>query len=282
MKKRKCNFNIKRALTLLAAALMLIMAACGGAAAQQEPEELTPAPVIETPSPEDEPETVYDGPPLLDVEPGGQVMYFEDPETLDSFQYYISFPENAAEGLALIVYLHGDGLVGNVYGLADSGIFQEAQEIYANEFPFIILAPNTRTYSWISGTIPGTLKALIDDVTERYMIDTEHIIITGHSRGAIGVWYMVSQYGDFFSAAVPVSCGSEGPISDASFVNVPVWGFVGDGQDFETYGHEMQCFMDIVNMVGGSAKLTSLEGASHVQASFDAYSEETFEWMLSQ
>ena len=42
------------------------------------------------------------------------------------------------------------------------------------------------------------IKELIDETCDKYLCDTDHIIITGMSGGAVGVWSMVSKYGDYF------------------------------------------------------------------------------------
>ena len=45
----------------------------------------------------------------------------------------------------------------------------------------------------------------IEDVKAHYAIDPDKISITGFSMGGAGVWYLISHYPDYFSAAVPWS-----------------------------------------------------------------------------
>lgn len=221
--------------------------------------------------------------PALDIAAGDYKETFADSTTGDYLDYYLFVPENAVEGMPLIVFLHGDGEVGNIDALQNFGMIAKAKEIYGNAFPFLAISPCTRVTSWISGTIPETLKALIDQTVEAYAIDPEHIIITGHSRGAIGTWYMINEYGGFFSAAVPVSCGVGSEMNMDNCVSVPVWAFAGNvGADENKYRLAMQSAVTRIQDAGGQAKLTVLEGSSHGQTSGTTYTAEVFQWMLEQ
>lgn len=219
----------------------------------------------------------------LTIEPGAHEMCYDSEEANDYLNYWLHIPNGATENMPLIVFLHGDGEINNMSGLKHYGIYQAVQEIYGDDYPFILLMPNTRQYSWIKPNIQQTLKELIDYVVEEYKIDKEHIIITGHSRGAIGTWYMISQYGDYFSCAVPVSCDYE--LEDfviTQAITVPVQAYVGGGSDYRNYAKNMTALVDQINEAGGEASLIVLEGKEHWQTSYAAYTLETFEWMLAQ
>lgn len=218
----------------------------------------------------------------LTIEPGAHEMRYDSEEANDYLNYWLHIPNGATENMPLIIFLHGDGEINNMGGLKHYGIYQAVQEIYGDDYPFILLMPNTRQYSWIKPNIQQILKELIDYVVEEYKIDKEHIIITGHSRGAIGTWHMISQYGDYFSCAVPVSCDYE--LEDfvvTQAATVPVWAFVGS-KEYNKYGKNMDILVNQINEVEGSAQLTTLEGKEHWQTSYAAYTQETFDWMLAQ
>ncbi len=221
--------------------------------------------------------------PALEIEPGDYLLTFTDENTGDYLDYYLFIPENAVEGMPLIVFLHGDGEVGKIDSLRDYGMIGQAKDVYGEEFPFIAISPCTRVTSWISGTIPQTLKALIDATVSTYSIDKEHIILTGHSRGSIGTWYMLSEYGDFFSAAVPVSCGSDSVLNIENCAEVPIWAFVGNGDVYENkYEWAMRSIIQRILDCGGQAEITILNGATHGDTSTEPYTLETFQWMLEQ
>ena len=201
----------------------------------------------------------------------------------DYLDYYLFIPENAVENMPLIIFLHGIGEVGQVDLLEDHGMIKKAKEIYGDSFPFIALSPCTNTTSWTKYAVPDTLKALIDDIAVKCKIDPDRIIITGHSLGAIGTWNMVSLYGDFFSAAVPISCGIDQPMDYANCANVPIWAFAGTVGEYEVnYNNAMHHIVDRIVSYGGNVRITVLSGADHEMTLLAPYTPEFFQWMLEQ
>ena len=250
---------------------------------QTDPIETLP-PVTDPPpteAPTEPPEPTI---PSLGEAAGSRYECYYSDEYEDYLNYYVHIPENAVENMPLIVYLHGDGEVNDPHGLLTRGIEKFAKEIYGDAYPFIILEPNTRVKSWTRGNIPELLIGLIDRVTARYSVNVDKIILTGHSRGAIGVWDMISTYPEYFSAAVPVSSPhQEGHIDYLKAAGVPVWTFAGDIGDTERWYHKyLAQNVDQITVCGGFGKFTVLEGCDHGKARVEAYVEETFEWMLAQ
>lgn len=222
-------------------------------------------------------------PPLAD-KPGYVFDSYHSDEYDDYLDYYVHIPENATVGMPLVVYLHGDGEVNKPELLPRTGLCHIVRSVYGEEFPFLLLEPNTRVKSWTSGNIPKLLIKLIDFVSERYSVNTDKIIICGHSRGAMGVWDMISIYGDYFSAAVPVSSPHQkGHIDYLKAAEVPVWTFAGDVGDIEQWYHQyLAKNVEMITVSGGFGKFTVLEGANHGRAFYRAFEKETFEWMLAQ
>ena len=220
---------------------------------------------------------------IFPMEPGSYLETYQDEETQDYLDYYLFIPEGASDKMPLVIFLHGDGEVGNPALLEDFGLIKAAREIYGEKFPFIALSPCTRVESWISGSIPQTLIGLINDISERLSINRDRIIITGHSRGAIGVWHMISTYGDFFSAAVPVSCGAETALDMENCVQVPVLAHAGNiGKNENIYREQMFNIVHKIKVNGGNAELIVLENKNHTQTSTCAFTEDVCLWMLEQ
>jgi predicted esterase len=250
---------------------------------QTDPIETLP-PVTDPPpteAPTEPPEPTI---PSLGEAAGSRFECYYSDEYEDYLNYYVHIPENAVENMPLIVYLHGDGEVNDPHGLLTRGIEKFAKEIYGDDYPFVILEPNTRVKSWTRGNIPELLIGLIDRVAARYSVNVDKIILTGHSRGAIGVWDMISTYPEYFSAAVPVSSPhQEGHIDYIKAAGVPVWTFAGDIGEIERWYHKyLAQNVDQITVCGGFGKFTVLKGCNHGKARVEAYVEETFEWMLAQ
>lgn len=233
---------------------------------------------VPEPTPEPTPEILY-----LNIPSGDYKDRFECEQTGQWLDYWTYVPENAQENLPLIVYLHGDGMSSRIDWLPDYDIAKMTKEVYGYEFPFILLTPNNRYPEWYEDGMGTTVKSLIDHVADMYKCDREKIIITGHSRGAIATWQMVDEFGDYFSCAVPVSCGTKKIKCPENFINVPVKAFVGTGPvDHECYRNDMSYFVKVVNSAGGLATLTELEGHDHDTMCTAPYTLELFEWMIKQ
>lgn len=216
----------------------------------------------------------------ISVLAGSHCRTYTDSVTNDYLDYYLFVPENAVKNMPLIIFLHGDGEVGNLEVLENFGMMQSAREIYGEVFPFIAISPCTRVYSWINGSIPDTLMGLIREIAAECEVDPEHIIITGHSRGAIGTWHLVSTYGDFFSAAVPVSCESEGALNYDNLTSIPIWAIAGSYDTY--YLDNIKSLVAMIRQAGGDIELTILEDCYHGETSTRAYTREVFEWMCEQ
>lgn len=281
---------------LLAVLMMLLLLnACAINAESKEPVAATTEPVvtqtiITEPPVTEPPETLAPTEPTeptlppLGVYPGSHFDTYRNDEYDDYLDYYLHIPENADMNMPLIVYLHGDGEVNDPHSLPERGISLIAKEIYGESFPFVLLEPNTRVKSWTSGNIPKLLFELTNYIAEKYSVDTDKIILTGHSRGAIGVWDMISIYGGHFSAAVPVSSPHQkGHIDYIKAAEVPVWTFAGNIGETERWYHQyLAQNVDIINGCKGFGKFTVLRDCDHGEAKIAAYVKETFDWMLAQ
>lgn len=219
----------------------------------------------------------------LSVESGLHQLRFIDDKTQEYMDYCLNVPDFPERNMPLVVFLHGAVEVGHVELLQDYGIVSKTKEIYGNDYPFLLLLPCTHLPGWTEESVSHTLAALIDSVCEEYEVDRQHIIITGHSWGAIGVWKMVSLYGDRFSAAVPVSCGIDEEIDYRQCAKVSIRAFCGTiGEDEKNFGPAMEKIVQKINDAGGNASFVAIDGADHEAMVTAAYTKELFDWMLSQ
>ncbi len=200
-----------------------------------------------------------------------------------NMKYFEILPDNMKSNLPLIVYLHGDGEVGNVEAIGSLPITNFVKNSWDhNSQPFIFIAPSTNITSWTTNGIPQAVKGLIDNAVKEYNVDTNHIIIAGASRGAIGTWYMVEHYGSFFSAAMPMSCCAQNQ-SAGPYVSVPIYAISGtSGSDEAGYNSCMSGLVNSINAAGGHAIKDTRQGESHNTIAFKFADKKLFEWMLSQ
>lgn len=195
--------------------------------------------------------------------------------TYDGMEYWISVPEGATSNMALFIFLHGDAEMGNanrVSRLKWAEYVKEGKD-------FIGLVPVGKNRDWVSSGVQERVKGLIDKYVSEYKVNTSRIYIAGFSRGAIGTWGMVSRYGSFFRAAVPVSCcGSYKP---EMFKNTPVYALAGGGES--NYITCMKSRVNGINSAGGNAQFETIGKWNHgnVMANFP-YEKVFTNWMLKQ
>lgn len=196
-----------------------------------------------------------------------------------TMDYYLYIPEDATENMPLIIYLHGVANVGSISSLESNPVIETSKFIFGADYPAIVLVPNTKVYSWTSENVSNTLFCLIEYVVEAYEIDKEHVIITGHSMGATGVYQMIERYGTFFSAAVTISAPKANVVSAESCIGVPMMSFAGDEEDCNV---QMQTLADKINAMGGNVTHVAISGYSHGDMPYGAFIVELYDWMLAQ
>lgn len=243
---------------------------------QQDVQETTLPPTETTAVPETE-ETQT----ALDMESGAYQGAVENEITKAIVEYFLFIPEKATEDMPLVIFLHGDGEVGRVKDLKENTMITKAKLIYGEDFPFIGLAPCSYIDSWSEGGVPELVMELIEQVAKECKIDRERIILTGYSRGAAGVCTLISRYGDFFSAAVAISCPSIQIDDINECAEVPIWMFAGNYDEMEfAYQTIAQKFVDQVNEAGGDASFYILPGCTHNDTDDTAFGVATFHWIL--
>lgn len=206
---------------------------------------------------------------------------FTDPDSGRTMDYHIYIPSGATENMPLVVYLHGTGAIGNSVFNEKNPAITKASEAYGDDFPFILLAPSSMfNRSWRLDHMPYLLKALVDNIASKYNVDRSKIVIIGHSMGAGGVMRQIELYGNYYSAAVPVSLTSTEHIDITQCLDVPIWGFAGTEES--PHEHNMQKLFDKINELGGNAVLSVLEGVEHGDSANHAFAREVFEWAIGQ
>ena len=153
-----------------------------------------------------------------------------------------AIPDAATNGVPLVLFLHGSGECGvdNVLQLRHGvgGLVWWSR----NRDPAIVVAPqappmtawsplffNVQQARMPLATPPmiRLLKGLLDDVCDRYPVDTNRLLVTGISLGGYGTWDIVSRYPGHFAAAIPV-CGAGDPTKAAAVAKTPLWIFHGE------------------------------------------------------
>jgi phospholipase/carboxylesterase len=122
---------------------------------------------------------------------------------------YVPKGYQQARGMPLLVWLHGAG---------GSGTVSASLTALADEFGFIVLAPDSRDWTW--GAILGRwepdlefLRRAMDQTQARCTIDREHIWLGGFSDGASFSLALGISYGNVFGRVYAGSPGVMQPIA---------------------------------------------------------------------
>lgn len=196
--------------------------------------------------------------------------------------YYIYEPKNRTdEELPLIIFLHGAGERG------DGGTQLEKVKVHGlpkyinegKEYPAVVLAPQCPE-GRVWNNIIFALKELIDNVIEKYNIDSDRVSITGLSMGGFGTWEMGISYPELFSAIAPI-CGGGLSWRVSELKNTAVWAFHGDADDVVPLKNSVE-MVDTLNKNGGKARLTIFHNVGHNSWEEAYTSSNVVEWLISQ
>lgn len=159
------------------------------------------------------------------------------------YQLYTSSDMDTTKKYPLILWLHGKG---------ERGTDNEKQVYWTKKwlpdslekeaYKSFLLSPQcSKDRMWsnydklataikfdtITPEIQLTLLDLMDELKQKYPIDTTRIYIMGISMGGFGVFDLISRYPDRFAAAIPI-CGGADPQMSDSLLKTPIWAFHGE------------------------------------------------------
>ncbi len=137
------------------------------------------------------------------------------------------YTKTVDQSYPLLLFLHGLGERGeNIETVKRHGppsLLKKGE--WDPELPFIVISPQlpSKYNSWPVSLIDDFLNEII----QRYRIDTKRIYLTGLSLGGIATWNYAVQYPNKLAAIIPV-CGKGSPRLACNLGSLPVWAFHGD------------------------------------------------------
>ena len=176
----------------------------------------------------------------------------------------------------LLLFLHGSGERGDdLARVKANGPPKFLDE--RRGFPFVVVSPQCPEGERWSA---DALAALLDDVTRRFRIDEDRVVVTGLSMGGRGAWDLVMTYPERFAAMAPV-CGGALPDRACRLKDVPVRAYHGAKDDVVPLA-ESETVIEAVRKCGGTADLLVDPDAGH-DAWTRAYADpELWDWLLSK
>lgn len=198
----------------------------------------------------------------------------------NSYQYLIYLPKDysakSSEKYPVLIFLHGSGERGSeIEKVKIHGPPRLIKE--GKDFPFIVISPQLpESKMWEADKLDATLDYAIKGLNA----DKGRIYLTGLSLGGMGTWGWASAHPKKFAAIAPV-CGMSNPMDATKFLNLPIWAFHGAKDDIVP--PKGSSFMvNMINDLGGNAKITIYPDANHDSWTETYNNEEFYKWLLQQ
>lgn len=193
-----------------------------------------------------------------------------------SYLLYLPKDYQQRESWPLLLFLHGSGERGDDLELVKK---HGPPKLIAagNDFPFIVVSPQCpKNRRWE----PIELIALLNDLSDKYMVDDNRIYVTGLSMGGFGTWQLASYAPDRLAAIAPI-CGGGEKYWVKQFAHLPVWAFHG-AKDTGVPLERSQVMVDELKKHGGNPKLTVYPEAGHDSWTETYDNTELYSWLLKQ
>jgi len=188
-----------------------------------------------------------------------------------------SYAQSANQEFPLILFLHGAGERGSDLDSVKRHGIPKIVETNP-DFPFIAVSPQCPEDSWWTSEL-HTINGLIEEVVEKYKVDTSRIYLTGLSMGGFGTWSLASMYPERFAAIAPVCGGGEVRQILRSLTEMPIWTFHGQKDDVIPFSRSEE-IVTALKKHGSSIKFTIYPEAGHDSWTETYDNPELYEWFL--
>ena len=188
-----------------------------------------------------------------------------------------SYAQSANQEFPLILFLHGAGERGSDLDSVKRHGIPKIVETNP-DFPFIAVSPQCPEDSWWTSEL-HTINGLIEEVVEKYQVDTSRIYLTGLSMGGFGTWSLASMYPERFAAIAPVCGGGEVRQILRSLVEMPIWTFHGQKDDVIPFSRSEE-IVTALKKHGSSIKFTIYPEAGHDSWTKTYDNPELYKWFL--
>ena len=196
-------------------------------------------------------------------------------------EYLLFLPESYAQSnnqkFPLIFFLHGAGERGSDLDSVKRHGIPKIVETNP-DFPFIAVSPQCPEDSWWTSEL-HTINGLIEEVVEKYQVDTSRIYLTGLSMGGFGTWSLASMYPERFAAIAPVCGGGEVSQILRSLAEMPIWTFHGQKDDVIPFSRSEE-IVTALKKHGSSIKFTIYPEAGHDSWTKTYDNPELYKWFL--
>lgn len=178
----------------------------------------------------------------------------------------------------VIFYLHGAGGVGtNVWDLTNTALPKKLQR--GLWLPFIVISPQCTTTKKYWNAAFDELSLLLDEVSEKFPVDTNRIYITGISMGGYFTWGFANLVSQRIAALAPMSCGGD-PALVSKLKTIPSWVFQGELDRLDLV-EETSAMVYSMNNAGARVRYTTYPDVGHNCWDKAFETPELYKWFLN-
>ncbi|MET0638097.1 MAG: prolyl oligopeptidase family serine peptidase [Chitinophagaceae bacterium] len=202
-------------------------------------------------------------------------------EFTQTTRYLLYLPDgynaDTSQRWPLMMFLHGSGESGN-----------DPEKVKVNgppkliaggrKFPFLVVSPQAASSQ--DGFQPKVLKAMLDELKQKYRVDPDRVYLTGLSMGGFASWELAQEYPEEFAAVIPV-CGGGDTSKCWKLRHMPIWNFHG-ALDRNVPLASSQRMVDAVRQFNPTIRFTIYPETGHNSWEQAYDTDSLYIWMLSQ
>lgn len=200
-----------------------------------------------------------------------------------SYQEMASLPSDTIKP-ALIVYLHSKSGSGNdnKAQLEQAAVGEIKKYIKKHNLSVYFLVPQCPIdHEWVGRGSSQGYTEQIEELIKTYLnskaIDTKRIYLCGASMGACGVWRLLKNSPDLFTAAL-IASGQAVRAYPSDYTNIPL--YVTAGTKEKSYD-TLKRFTSEINKAGGNVQFEELPNLNHREACDKAFTAQRLAWLFS-
>ena len=192
------------------------------------------------------------------------------------------FNSESMQKPAILLYLHEAPSRGtdNTMQLQEVAIDSICRYLSARDIPVMMIVPHCPPTTGWTGRLRRVVNELVKQNISNNDCDASRIYVVGCSIGATGTWCQLSNYPDFYAAAMPIA-GDPTGYNAANVATTPVRTIMGSA-DVVMPLTNVQTFQPAVIAAGGTLLLDILDGADHVTTCNTAFTTDRLDWLFAQ
>jgi len=195
-------------------------------------------------------------------------------------QYLLYLPDGYATDTAkrwpLMIFLHGSGEAGTDLNKVKAWGPPKLIEA-GKKYPFIVVSPQAPPNT---GWQVEVLRAMLNDLKQKYRVDNDRVYLTGLSMGGFGTWNYSEKFPDDLAAIAPI-CGGGDVAKVWQLRHMPVWCFHGAKDDVVPPASS-QAMVDALKKYNPDVKFTLYPDANHNSWEVTYNNDSLYTWLLAQ